>query len=419
MLSGNHDLLRSKQVECARQEPCVCDNVSPQLAGKGAEERRSRDPCSAPRPESVPSATRLASMMPLALGVASSLPGRRRTMTSRVSSAEVAYPPPALDPVVVVEHVDPRLRLREIARLVRRLVEAQRGPDHVGVVARRRRRLGLAVAIGVQQAAVRRSCASATKSKARLASVEPVGSVEHDGRRAPARRSSARSSRPAPCRPSRGGRAWRARRAAWRAVVRAGASSARSASCQRAEPVEDGVAFPVAVGGDVVDLGEIAAVLLAQHAQRSRPASRRRTCLPRPRESASSEAAKPPPSAIISRSSQATVSAMRVLKSGEPRLAIDLGHQVDEQRVVVEHLLEVRHQPALVDRVAREAAAEVIVDAALADVVERHAPRPRGPARCRSGCRRARAARRSSTAETSARPAGRRAPDRRPAPCAP
>ena len=45
--------------------------------------------------------------------------------------------------------------------------------------------------------------------------------------------------------------------------------------------------------------------------------------------------------------------------------------QVDQQRVVVEHLLEVRDEPALVDRVAREAAAEVIVDAALADVGER------------------------------------------------
>ena len=53
------------------------------------------------------------------------------------------------------------------------------------------------------------------------------------------------------------------------------------------------------------------------------------------------------------------------------RLAPHLRHQVDQQRVVVEHLLEVRHQPALVDRVAREAAADVIVDAALADAVER------------------------------------------------
>ena len=39
--------------------------------------------------------------------------------------------------------------------------------------------------------------------------------------------------------------------------------------------------------------------------------------------------------------------------------------------VVVEHLLEVRHQPAFIGRVAREAAAEVIVDAALADMRER------------------------------------------------
>ena len=52
-------------------------------------------------------------------------------------------------------------------------------------------------------------------------------------------------------------------------------------------------------------------------------------------------------------------------------LAVGLAHQVEEQRVVVEHLLEVRHEPALVDRVAGKAAAEVVVDAALADVGER------------------------------------------------
>ena len=44
--------------------------------------------------------------------------------------------------------------------------------------------------------------------------------------------------------------------------------------------------------------------------------------------------------------------------------------QLEELRVVVEHFLEMRHQPALVDRVAREAAAEMIVNAAFADVVE-------------------------------------------------
>src|SRR5437016_5448348 len=45
--------------------------------------------------------------------------------------------------------------------------------------------------------------------------------------------------------------------------------------------------------------------------------------------------------------------------------------ELQKLRVVVEHLLEVRHQPALVGRVAREAAAEMIVDAALADMLER------------------------------------------------
>ena len=60
------------------------------------------------------------------------------------------------------------------------------------------------------------------------------------------------------------------------------------------------------------------------------------------------------------------------------RLPIDLRHQVDEQGVVVEHLLEVRHQPALVHRVAREAAAQVVVDAALADVGERRVHRLQG-----------------------------------------
>ena len=43
----------------------------------------------------------------------------------------------------------------------------------------------------------------------------------------------------------------------------------------------------------------------------------------------------------------------------------------EELGVVVEHLLEMRREPALVDRVAGKAAAEVVVDAALADVVER------------------------------------------------
>ena len=53
------------------------------------------------------------------------------------------------------------------------------------------------------------------------------------------------------------------------------------------------------------------------------------------------------------------------------RFAPGLGQQLDEQRIVIEHFLEMRHEPALVDAVAREAAAEMIVDAALRDVGQR------------------------------------------------
>ena len=45
--------------------------------------------------------------------------------------------------------------------------------------------------------------------------------------------------------------------------------------------------------------------------------------------------------------------------------------QLQELCVVVKHLLEMRHQPALVHRVARKAAAEVIVNAALTHAIQR------------------------------------------------
>ena len=52
------------------------------------------------------------------------------------------------------------------------------------------------------------------------------------------------------------------------------------------------------------------------------------------------------------------------------RAMMDKREELEELRVVVQHLFEMRHQPALVDRVAGKSAAEVIVDAALADSVE-------------------------------------------------
>ena len=49
----------------------------------------------------------------------------------------------------------------------------------------------------------------------------------------------------------------------------------------------------------------------------------------------------------------------------------DHREHVDQQRIVVQHLLEVRDKPDLIDRVAREATTQVIIDAALAHVGER------------------------------------------------
>ena len=53
------------------------------------------------------------------------------------------------------------------------------------------------------------------------------------------------------------------------------------------------------------------------------------------------------------------------------RVCRNVCQQRQQLGVVVEHLLEMRHQPQGVDRIAREAAAEMVVDAALADVGER------------------------------------------------
>src|SRR5690606_22878551 len=54
-----------------------------------------------------------------------------------------------------------------------------------------------------------------------------------------------------------------------------------------------------------------------------------------------------------------------------PAAGVSEREQFEELRVVVEHLLEMRHEPALVDGVAREAAAEVVIDAALGHARER------------------------------------------------
>jgi hypothetical protein len=57
------------------------------------------------------------------------------------------------------------------------------------------------------------------------------------------------------------------------------------------------------------------------------------------------------------------------LAGGPPQVQVD----PQQQRVVVEHLLEVRHHPVGVDGVAREPAGELVVDAAAGHRLERAA----------------------------------------------
>ncbi len=67
----------------------------------------------------------------------------------------------------------------------------------------------------------------------------------------------------------------------------------------------------------------------------------------------------------MSRIIQPTVSAARWAYSGFGAVGMRQRQQFQQLRVVVQHLLEMRHQPDLVGGIAGEAAAEVVVDAAL------------------------------------------------------
>ena len=93
-----------------------------------------------------------------------------------------------------------------------------------------------------------------------------------------------------------------------------------------------------------------------------------------PSVSASCDEAKPP-SGSAQLAEHVLDGLLDDLRGSAPRRCTSQRVQVrgDEQRVVVEHLLEVRHEPALVDRVAVEAAADEVVHAARGHRVERRA----------------------------------------------
>ena len=86
--------------------------------------------------------------------------------------------------------------------------------------------------------------------------------------------------------------------------------------------------------------------------------------------------------------------------------------QLQQLRVVVQHLLEVRHQPDRIGGVSGIAAAEVVVDAALRHALSASGAAPPGPPARRCGTRSATGSGRSAGWGISARPAARHAPDR-------
>ena len=161
-------------------------------------------------------------------------------------------------------------------------------------------------------------------------------------------------------------------------LVRSTASRCSSASPskrRRAIAMEDVVMLPVATGGDVVGRAKERAVLGAQHGVDLGSRPRHRTCprrLPNwRRRSRQSRRSRRPSRA----GSTSQVSAMRAAWSGLLVSCQTRHSRSIELRVVVQHLLEMRDQPFVVGGVAREAAAQVIVDAALAHAVERDGDR--------------------------------------------
>ena len=136
---------------------------------------------------------------------------------------------------------------------------------------------------------------------------------------------------------------------------------------------------PSKLPGSVIPKCSIASRrVVAEHLAHLRRASRRRTCPRRPRSRRRARRrTRPRPGGAREREVERLAA-----HALEQRVAGDLpGVQVGagEQRVVVEHLLEVRDEPGAVDRVAGEAAADLVVHAAArhpAQGVQRHLALP-------------------------------------------
>ena len=278
-------------------------------------------------------------------------------------------------PVVPVQHLGPGLRLAQIGAFPGRFGEQQGGLAHLGVVVERGRVAEPAVAPGVPEPAVLGHVPD-DEGKGGLGGGQPGGLAE---RRGGARQRRDHQAVPVgqhlvvPARPHpRAARRQEPGAQLGQLGFLGGLSQPRAARA-----VEDGLALPVAARGHVVgglerrrvgaqqrvDLGlgpdvEPALLALAVGVEGTREGARRRAAAGL---GFGDHLAQDPADGL----------AQALLVERVGAVLPGPGQEVDHLGVVVEHLLEVRHQPATVHRVAGKAAAQMVVDAALAHLGER------------------------------------------------
>ena len=155
-----------------------------------------------------------------------------------------------------------------------------------------------------------------------------------------------------------------------RAAPPADGSSSRSTTCRMLPRVLRVRIDEVPAVGDAVVADHLVGVVAA-HLVGSRRATRGRTCLRCPRSRRPRRRRSRPPDAARSRSTYSIVSSTMRRYRGFAGDEVRVQVRAREQRVVVEHLLEVRDEPVVVGGVAGEAAAELVVHAAGGHRVER------------------------------------------------
>ena len=267
-------------------------------------------------------------------------------------------------PVMAIGNGDPLLGACQVRCRAGRLEQGDRRTRHVGVIVEDRLARAPAGAITVVEPPIG-AHAVAHEREGGGGGGDPFGAAEH--------RADGGERRDHEAVPVGEHLVVAARRHALRPVVEQRLAHCRKARLvgrlagrRRREAVENGAAFPVAGRAHVVDRLEIGSVGAEQTVDfLLRPGVE-------PAFLALAVGVDRAGEAAVGRRHLAQHPGHRLLDSPleQPIAGFlpDLGQEVEQQRIVVQHFFEVRHEPARVRRVAGEAASEVIVDAALAHV---------------------------------------------------